>query len=201
MRRPVPTRARKFQPAFITLKSCCAMWRATAVRSGCAAPAWTPVVFPMNRSLRTLTAALWSNLSIGRSGLIKFWSINKRRSTMKKGTLTLMMAVWLALPVYAVHAEQGMMQGQNAAKPMGLMQDMSTQMADMSKTMSTGTMPADAMKKMGDQMKQMSEMMGKMSGMMGSCPMSNTDSQMKMDEMHKQMGEMMKSGAQKEQAK
>ena len=91
---------------------------------------------------------------------------------------------------------QGMM-GDSKGSPqmMGMMHDMSKQMATMSQQMSKGDMNPEMVKKMGGQMKQMADMMEMMSGMMGSGMMHmmmNEDMQKKMDQMRKQMDTMMK---------
>lgn len=76
----------------------------------------------------------------------------------------------------------------------GMMDDMSSNMKDMSGMMGGGNMSPDTMKKMSTQMMKMGDMMKNMSGMMNNKDMAMTSGpqKQKMEQMRKQMDQMRK---------
>ena len=116
----------------------------------------------------------------------------------KVGALLLITGTAFALPAYAAnHTGPGAMgmseKGESGAKQMsGMINDMSSEMKDMSGMIESGGMSPDTMKKMSTQMKQMSGMMKDMSGMMSKDMAMDGGKQKKMDQMRKQMDQMRK---------
>ena len=74
----------------------------------------------------------------------------------------------------------------------GLMNDMSSEMKNMSGMMESGDMSPDTRKKLSNQMKQMGGMMNNMSGMLSKDMATDAGAQKKIGEMSKQMDHMRK---------
>ena len=138
----------------------------------------------------------------------------KKSALVKVGAFLLFTGSAFAVPVYAAnstshgHDHGGMApsdmkaasdtkngMGESGPQQMsGMMDDMSSNMKDMSGMMGGGNMSPDTMKKMSAQMMKMGGMMKNMSGMMNSKDMATTSSmqKQKMEQMRKQMDGMRK---------
>ena len=117
------------------------------------------------------------------------------------GTAFLVVGLTFAVPAYA--------NKHDGAKPMGMgekgelgtkqlsgvMNEMSTEMKNMSGMMGKGDMNPDARKKMSSQMKEMGGMMNDMSGMLSKDMAMDAGAQKKIGEMSKQMDHMRKDMA------
>lgn len=111
----------------------------------------------------------------------------------KVGVLLLITGTAFAIPAYAeTHIGSGTMsmgeKGEPSTQQMsGLMNDMSSEMKNMSGMIGSGSMNPDMMKKMSGRMKQMSGMMNNMSGMMGKNMAMDAGMKKQMKQMHKDM--------------
>lgn len=103
--------------------------------------------------------------------------------------LLLITGTAFALPAYAEkYGRPDMGMGESGAQQMsGMMNDMSSEMKDMSGMIEGGSMNPDAMKKMSSQMKQMGGMMNNMSGMTGKGMTMDAGMQKTMSQMRKDM--------------
>ena len=122
-----------------------------------------------------------------------------KHSVLRKvGALLLITGTAFALPAYAEKhgGPDAMGMGEKGApgaeQISGLMNDMSSEMKDMSGMIESGNMDPATMKKMSSQMKQMGDMMSHMSGMMHKDMAMDPGTQKKMGQMRKQMDQMRK---------
>ena len=116
----------------------------------------------------------------------------------KIGSAFLVVGLTFAVPAYAnQHGGAKTMgmgeKGEIGTKQIsGLMNDMSSEMKNMSGMMESGDMSPDTRKKLSNQMKQMGGMMNNMSGMLSKDMATDAGAQKKIGEMSKQMDHMRK---------
>ena len=116
----------------------------------------------------------------------------------KIGSAFLVVGLTFAVPAYAnKHGGTKTMgmgeKGELGTKQIsGLMNDMSSEMKNMSGMMESGDMSPDTRKKLASQMKQMGGMMNNMSGMLSKDMATDAGAQKKIGEMSKQMDHMRK---------
>ena len=116
----------------------------------------------------------------------------------KIGSASLVVGLTFAVPAYAEKHVGAKTMGMGEKSELGtkqisgLMNDMSSEMKNMSGMMESGDINPDARKKMSSQMKQMGGMMNNMSGILSKDMAMDTGAQKKIGEMSKQMDRMRK---------
>lgn len=116
----------------------------------------------------------------------------------KIGSAFLVVGLTFAVPAYANQHDGAKTMGMGEKGEIGtkqisgLMNDMSSEMKNMSGMMESGDMSPDTRKKLSNQMKQMGGMMNNMSSMLSKDMATDAGAQKKIGEMSKQMDHMRK---------